>query len=107
MTSKLITCEHCQAENSLEDILQERQVRTNLIEVGLLCPCGVWTHSYFTSPTLKERVVKLGQRVTLFQAKRTDAAWRQYKVMQDAYKAEFEAFNHRWRRKMKMLEGAA
>ena len=105
MANKLITCEHCKAEHKLENILQERSVNSNLIEVGLQCTCGIWTHSYFTSPTLKQRVIKLGERIAIFQKKQTESAWQQYKTMQDAYKVEFDAFNHRWRRKLKMLEG--
>ena len=102
--SQQITCEHCHQEHDLTTLLQERSIRPKLLEVGLQCTCGIWTHSYFTNDALKAKVTRVAGIAEEFHAKRTDAMWRRYKVAQDAYKREFEAFNYRWRRKLGMLE---
>lgn len=101
--NKFITCEHCKADLLLEDVLQERQIRENLYEVGLQCPCGVWTHSFFTSTELKMLAARAAEQLQKYQDKKTPLTWKQYETARDAYKVRFEKFNHRWRRKLGML----
>lgn len=103
MTNRFVVCPDCKAEHKLEDILQERNVRSNLAEVGLLCTCGQWTHSYFTSPELKAMVVKMAELLQAYQASKTDRGWKKYATARDVYGRQFAEFNRRWRRKFGML----
>ena len=102
--AKFITCNHCKAESRLEDILQEREVRPKLLEVGLQCTCGIWTHSYFTSESLKAQAVKNVELLAEYQTNRAVKRWERYKTARDVYSDRFAAFNHRWRRKFGMLK---
>lgn len=85
-------------------MLQERQVKDDLIEIGLLCPdCADWTHAHFTNTALKTKQERLAVQIERYQERRTEAQWRQVQTMQSAYRNEFDAFNRRWRQKLGMM----
>lgn len=99
----LIICDVCKAEHKLEDILQERSIKDDLLEVGLLCNCGTWTHSYFTDAELKAKSVKVAELLQVYQSDKTVQHWRRYATARDVYNRQFVALNRRWRRKFGML----
>lgn len=103
---KWITCPECKESHELSTILRERQVKDDLLEVGLLCTCGMWTHAHFTNADLKAKQQRLQQQIAAYQQNKTPAMWTQVQTMQDAYRHQFDGFNQRWRRKMGMPERA-
>lgn len=102
--AKFITCEHCQRQATIESMLQERPIKGNLLEVGLLCECGIWTHSYFTTDEMKAKALRDMELLQAWQSNKEPAVWRRYETARDAYRNQFSAFNRRWRRKFGMLK---
>lgn len=106
--AKWITCQTCKESHELATLLRERHLRKDdLLEVGLLCPCGMWTHAHFTNADLKAKQQRLQQQIARYQANTTLALWTQVQTMQDAYRKEFDEFNRRWRRKLGMMQPAS
>lgn len=104
---KWITCPECKTDHELSTLLREREVKDALLEVGLLCPCGMWTHAHFTNADLKAKQQRLQQMIARYQQNTTLALWTQVQTMQDAYRKEFDEFNRRWRRKLGMMQPAS
>jgi hypothetical protein len=74
-----------------------------LLEVGLQCTCGIWTHSYFTNVELKQSALHQAELLAKYQAGKDSADWQKYEMARDVHRGKFQAFNHRWRRKFRML----